>query len=188
MKQYSLVVLTLIILSSLCFTGFQCGSAESTSAKLYIQRGDLASAEKALAKEVEKNPANSEAWYLLGDVRRQTGNIKGMVNAYDSSLRINKEWEQKIIDSKKVVWGQNINLGVIRFNASRTAPKDSVEKIILSAIAAYNDALLANPDSAVTYQNLAVAYVQMSDFARRTLVIALRGSKVFSGCAGWTRR
>lgn len=168
MKQSLLVILTLILMSALSFLGFQCGSAESTSAKLYIQRGDLVSAEKALEKEVQKNPNNAEAWYLLGDIRRQTGNIKGMVNAYDSSLRINKEWEQKIVESKKYVWGQNINLGVTRFNTSRTAatkgePKDSVERLTHLAINAYNDALLVNADSAITYQNLAIAYMALGN-------------------------
>ena len=69
MKQPTVLILIMLFLSALSFTGFQCGSAESTSAKLYIQRGDLEAAEASLKKEVDKNPANAEAWWLLGHTR-----------------------------------------------------------------------------------------------------------------------
>ena len=87
MKQYSLLLFFLILIASLSFTGFQCSSAESTSAKLYMQRGDLAAAEKSLTSDTEKNPNNPESWYLLGDVRRQRGNYQGMMDAFDRSLK-----------------------------------------------------------------------------------------------------
>lgn len=169
MKHYGLIALTLIFLAALIFTGFQCGSAESTSAKLYMSRKEWASAEKALMKEVEKNPNNAEALYLLGDVRREQGDYKGMLSAFEPALKVIKqtktgqEWEQKIIDAKKYVWGQLLNKGVSLYNRSTSAPKDSTSVLRQSAIEAYQTALLINPDSAITYQNMAIAHLAMGN-------------------------
>ena len=163
MKKYLLFTALAILCSSITFMGFQCGSAETTSAKLYIQRKDFPAAEKALMKEVEKNPANAEAWYILGDVRREMGDIKGMMAAFDASLKINNEFQKRITDSKLNVWGTRINLGVQKYNASKSVSADSSKMFLEAAVSAYNDALLVNPDSAITYQNLAVAHIAMGN-------------------------
>ncbi len=157
MKQYLLAIAVVTLSSTFLFMGFQCSSAESTSAKLYIQRGDLAAAEAALMKEVEKNPNDAEGWFLLGDIRRQRGDVKGMVSAFESSLKVNKDFESKITERKKLVWGERLNLGVKQFNASRDTKKDSADAYVNMAISSYQDALLVNPDSVQTYQNLAIA-------------------------------
>lgn len=69
MKRYSpfaVLILTSLFLST---TGFQCGSAEVTTARLAIQQGQFEKAEQSLVKEVQKNDKNEEAWFLLGQVR-----------------------------------------------------------------------------------------------------------------------
>ena len=174
--KHLLIAFVLLLLAGLTLTGFQCGSAESTSAKLYIQREDWPAAETALMKEVEKNPNNAEAWYLLGDVRRQKGDFKAMLDAFDASLKITKEWEPKITDSKKFVWGQTLNQGVSYYNKSTTAPKDSAMHLRQKAVDSYNLALLMNPDSAITYQNMAVAQLALgnTDEEIKYLKIALQ--------------
>ena len=59
MKPYfTIVAVFVLLISVISFTGFQCSSAELTSAKLYMQRSDWESAERSLAKETEKNPNN----------------------------------------------------------------------------------------------------------------------------------
>ena len=163
MKKYLLLTALTIVCSSIAFMGFQCGSAETTSAKLYIQRKDFASAEKSLIKEVEKNPSNAEAWYMLGDVRRELGDIKGMMAAFDASLKINNECQKRISDAKLNIWGTRINLGVGKYNASKSVSGDSAKMFLTSAVSAYNDALMVNPDSAITYQNLAVAHIALGN-------------------------
>jgi tetratricopeptide (TPR) repeat protein len=163
MKKYLLLTALTILCSSIAFMGFQCGSAETTSAKLYIQRKDFASAEKSLIKEVEKNPSNAEAWYMLGDVRRELGDIKGMMAAFDASLKINNEFQKRISDAKLNIWGTRINLGVGKYNASKSVSGDSAKMFLTSAVSAYNDALMVNPDSAITYQNLAVAHIALGN-------------------------
>jgi hypothetical protein len=64
MKRLYPVVLLLVAGIYLTLTGFQCGSAETTSAKLYMQQKNWAKAEESLLKELSKNEKNEEAQYL----------------------------------------------------------------------------------------------------------------------------
>ncbi|MBI4811170.1 MAG: tetratricopeptide repeat protein [Ignavibacteriales bacterium] len=158
MKNYTiLAILTIILTSFLLFTGFQCASQEMTSAKLYIQRSDWESAEKWLTQEVQKNPQNAEAWWLLGSARMQRTNYKGAVEAFDASLKNSNEFTEKISQAKKYIWGQALNMGVNYFNKSISASADSAVLLRQQAIESYNTALIVNADSVITYQNLAVA-------------------------------
>ncbi len=156
MKQYMIVAA--VILCGCLVSGFQCGSSDVTSAKLYIQRSDWAQAETALQREVTKNPGNSEAWFLLGQTRMNMGNYKGMMDAFDNSLKAGKDYEKLIFDHKKYVWGSALNGGVTLYNKSVNASKDSAMIYRDQAVEQYKIALLVNPDSAITYQNLAFAY------------------------------
>lgn len=165
MKYYSLLVVIVFILVGFAVTGFQCGSADVTSAKLYIQHEEWDKAEASLTKEVTKNPANAEAWFLLGQTRMKKLNFSGMMDAFNNSLKINKEFEKDISNNKMFVWGQTLNQGVGFYNRYVSAvkensqtPKDSARMFLDQAIAAYDTALIVNPDSAITYQNLAIAY------------------------------
>ena len=158
MKNYTIFAILTLVLSVFLLTGFQCASQEMTSAKLYIQRSDWQSAEKWLVKEVEKNPTNGEAWWLLGNTRMQMGNYKGSVEAYNASLKNSNEFTDKIYPAKKYIWSQSLNQGVNFYNQSLKASPDSSKMLIEKAIASYGLALEVNPDSAITYQNLAAAY------------------------------
>jgi tetratricopeptide (TPR) repeat protein len=158
MKNYTIFAILTLVLSVFLLTGFQCASQEMTSAKLYIQRSDWQSAEKWLVKEVEKNPTNGEAWWLLGNTRMQMNNYKGSVEAYNASLKNSNEFTDKIHLAKKYIWSQSLNQGVNFYNQSLKASPDSSKMLIEKAIASYGLALEVNPDSAITYQNLAAAY------------------------------
>jgi tetratricopeptide (TPR) repeat protein len=75
---------------------------------------------------------------------------------------LSKEFEPKIIEDKKYVWGITLNQGVNFFNRSQTlrkdpAAKDSADLYLQKSISAYKMALVVNPDSVITYQNMAVA-------------------------------
>jgi len=158
MKQFSLLTVCALLFVFLAVMGFQCGSADITSAKLYIQHSDYAKAEASLLKEVTKNPNNTEAWFLLGEVRRDQENYKGMVEAYNNSLKAGKDFEDAITKAKLNVWGTQLNKGVAYYNRVSAAPKDSTHILLKAATDCYETALLANPDSTITYQNLALAY------------------------------
>ena len=179
MKQLSFLVVIAAILFPLMLTGFQCGSAEATSAKLYIQRQDWENAEKALAKEVDSNPKNAEAWYLLGDVRRQKGDISGMMTAFNSSVQAGPEFADKIRLTRLSVWGNSFNLGVALYNKSLTVPQDTASFLRNKAVESYQKAVLVIPDSASTYVNLALTYRAERDYENeiRYLKMALERRK-----------
>ncbi len=145
----------------LIITGFQCGSSEMTTAKLAYSQHNLEKADSSFAKEVEKNPANAEAWYYLGRVRLDRGNYAGMIEAYKQSLAAGKEFEPRIIEDKKFAWAQMLNKGVGYHNRSVSMEKDpslkdSAADYRKMAIDTYKLAIQINPDSSITYQNLAV--------------------------------
>ena len=54
MKKFIIYGMLVISAASLALMGFQCSSAEMTSAKLYIQRKEFQNAEAQLLKEVAK--------------------------------------------------------------------------------------------------------------------------------------
>lgn len=171
MNQWSKVLFLAVVVSSLFFQGFQCGSAESTSAKLYMQRKDWRSAEASLAKEVEKNPANAEAWHMLGQTRMYRGEIYGdmgqidsmrmmfssMSDAYAKSQEITKEFDAAINSERLYAWQKAINFGVIHYNKAVSASKDSASMLRGRAVVAYEAAITILPDSVLAYKNAAVA-------------------------------
>ncbi|MBP9582977.1 MAG: hypothetical protein KBE38_12525, partial [Ignavibacterium sp.] len=82
MKQSKSFVVAFLMLSML-FVGYQCGSTEITSAKLYIQQKNYDKALEVLQKEITKNPKSDEGYQLLGYVYGELGNFDSMIDSYD---------------------------------------------------------------------------------------------------------
>lgn len=153
-----------IITMALGITAFECSSAELTGAKLYLNQKQYDKAKESLMKEVEKNPKSDEGWYLLGFLHGEEGNFQEMLNAYDKSLSISKKFEAGIKDSKKYYWATSFNKGVSFFNkATKTEAQDSVKMFFNKAIDEFKSAILCEPDSIATQQNLAYAYLNLGD-------------------------
>ncbi len=149
---------TLIYLS---VAGFQCASPEVTGAKVYMQRQDWVNAEKQLLKEVESNPQNAEAWFLLGYVRGEQKNYTGMLEAFNKSLEVSNQFEKDINNFKLKYWVDNFNAGVTYFGRYQNN-RDSVQ-YIEKAIESFKTATLIIPDSASAYKNLAYSYLAKED-------------------------
>lgn len=163
MKQSKLFVVAFLMLSML-FVGYQCGSTEITSAKLYIQQKNFDKAIDVLQKEVTKNPKSDEGYYLLGYVQGEQGNFNEMVNSYDKSLAISKSFEKNINDSRKYFWAQAFNRGVSLYQKGvKAADPDSAKIYYDKSISDFNSALRIEPDSADTYKNLAFVYLSKGD-------------------------
>ena len=171
MKNFTIFTLVGLVLISLTLTGFQCGSSEMTSAKLYMSQRNFEKADSALTKELSKSPQNSEAWYLLGRVKLEEGDYSKMAESFDKSLENGKEFEKDITDARKFVWQVSINRGANLYNRSAqlekqagTTKNDSVAIYRENAIQAYKTALSVNPDSTITYTNLAIAQFALDRF------------------------
>jgi pentatricopeptide repeat protein len=145
-------------------SGFQCGTAEMTSGKMYLQRQDWANAERSFEQEVAKHPDNAEAWYWLGRVRHELKNYKGMNEAFTRALALSKEFEKEITDVRLGTWGQLFNSGVQSYVQSKSVKGDSVAILLKKAVDDFTTAIAIIPDSGSTYTNLGLAYLSMDDF------------------------
>ena len=175
-----LIIFLTILTMVLGLSAFSCSSTEITSAKLYIQQKNLVKAEEVLLKEVKKNPKSDEGYYLLGLVYSEKKDIPNMLENYDKSIAISKKFAKEINNAKKFHWAGNFNKGVAYFNrASRVTSKDSMVMFSDKAIAAFNNAIKCEPDSADTYNNLAYAYLNrgMYDKAIEPLTAMLKIKK-----------
>lgn len=140
-------------------TAFQCSSAELTGAKLYINQKQFDKAKEALLKEVEKNPASDEGWFLLGSLYGDEGDFVKMFESFDKSLAASKKFEQQIVEARKYYWATSFNKGVGYFNqATKTTNQDSVIIFYDKAIDEFNKSILCEPDSVSTYSNIVYAY------------------------------
>lgn len=163
MKQSKLFVIAFLMLSML-FVGYQCGSTEITSAKLYIQQKNYDKAIEVLQKEITKNPKSDEGYYLLGYVQGEQGKFNEMVESYDKSLAISKSFEKNINDSRKYFWAQAFNRGVSLYQRGvKTSDSDSAKVFYDKSIADFKSALKIEPDSGDTYKNLAFVYLSKGD-------------------------
>lgn len=146
------------LLYSFATMGFQCASPELTSARLYIQRQEWENAIKSLEKEVQKNPQDEEAWYLMGRVKGEIKDFQGMNDAFAKALAISQQHKKDIQDARLHFWAQYFNQGVLNFQKG----KDSTEYYD-KAVAAFQTAAIILPDSVNTYKNLAIAYLAKGD-------------------------
>ncbi|MEW6196258.1 MAG: tetratricopeptide repeat protein [Bacteroidota bacterium] len=141
---------------------FQCSSPELTGAKLYINQKQYDKAKEALMKDVEKNPKSDEGWYLLGYLYGEEGNVPKMLESFTKSLEASAKFQSQINESKKYYWATSFNKGVSYFNnGAKASTKDSMNLFFEKAITQFNNAILCEPDSAVTYSNLVYAYLNM---------------------------
>lgn len=144
--------------------GYQCGSTELTSAKLYIQQENYDKALEALQREVQKNPESDEGHYLLGYVYGEKGQYDKMIDEYNKSLSISKNYEENIIASRKYYWANLFNNGVKAYQRGVNSQNDDSSKVFLDKAANnFESALKLEPDSTDTYKNLAFVYMSAGE-------------------------
>lgn len=163
MKRFA--PLAILLLASVFFatTGFQCGSAETTSAKLYMQQKQWDKAEASLLKEVQKNEKDEEAWFLLGQVRLETKHYKEMNEAYTHALQVSDVHKVDINRNRIAIWGLQYNEGVKYYNQGHDDPT-AYDK----ALDAFRIAIDLAPDSSATYYVAA-----LSNYAKKDLNSAM---------------
>jgi tetratricopeptide (TPR) repeat protein len=163
MKNSKLFVIAFLMLS-LIFVGYQCGSTEITSAKLYMQQKNWDKAIEVLQKEVTKNPQSVEGYYLLGEVYREQGDMDKMLQNFNTSLSYGNNFEKDIKEKKYVAWAAAINKGSALFSrATKTVDPDSITILLDKSIIELKASTVIEPDSALGYQYLSYAYLTKGD-------------------------
>lgn len=154
------------------FMAFQCSSAELTGAKLYINQKQYDKAKESLLKEVQKNPASDEGWYLLGYLYGEEGEMEKMLESFDKSVAASQKFVPQINESKKYYWATNFNKGVSLFNnATKASSADSSKIFYDKAIKSFQNAILMEPDSIASYSNLIYAYINTNQIAEAVPVL-----------------
>ena len=162
MKSNYFYLFFALLLVGFLTQGFQCGSPEFTGAKVQQQNKNYSEAAKLYEKEVQKNPANAEAWFRLGRIRgMQLNNFDGMNEAFRETEKLSHDFSGDIHALRGYYWVQFINSGV---NNKNRATSDSLQYYD-KAIADYNTAYKIRPDTSITFLYLAGAYKAKGDIA-----------------------
>ncbi|HTR81031.1 MAG TPA: tetratricopeptide repeat protein [Bacteroidota bacterium] len=161
-----------VTLAAILTTGFQCASSEMTSAKLYLQRKDYVNAEKQLEKEVEKNPKSEEGFFLLGEVREELKEYRGMKEAFDQTLALSQTHKKEISSITLSVWGRLFNQAVDAINKAVDSTTYLDTAIVKFSLAA--DVL---PESLMTRRNLGLAYFRKGDMANAATQLTMAFEK-----------
>jgi tetratricopeptide (TPR) repeat protein len=158
MKRYIPLGIVFLAFVYITTTGFQCGSAETTSAKLYMQQKQWEKAEASLLKEVSKNDKNEEAWFMLGQVRLEVRKYAEMNEAYMRALQVSDKYKAEISRNRLAIWAMMYNDGVGIYNKGRDS--SGYYKV---AIERFSTAISMEPDSFGTYYVRALAYYSQQD-------------------------
>ena len=159
MKRYFPPLVFVLLAVYFSTTGFQCGSSELTSARLYIQQKQMQKAEESLMREVLKNPKNEEAWFMLGQVRMEGKRYLEMNDAFTKGLEAGNTYKTRIDTIRIAVWGTLYNAGVLAYNKG----KDSAQYFDKS-IENFKTAIVMLPDTASTYYVCALPYLGKKDY------------------------
>ena len=160
MKRYAFTSFFTLLLAVFITQGFQCGSPDFTGAKVQEQNKNYPVAASLYEKEVQKNPANFEAWFRLGRLRgMELNDFGGMNQAFRESEKLSPVYSNDIHALRGHFWVQFINNGV---NNKNRATKDSMQ-FYDKAIADYKTANLIWPDTSITFLYLASAYKSKGD-------------------------
>ncbi len=161
MKQYYFKGVFALILASFVLQGYQCGSPEFTGAKVHMQQKNFKEAIRLLEIEVQKNPANEEAWYLLGGLKADERDYEGMNKAFVEALKLSNLHASEIRAIRYNNWGQNLNAGVSYLERASADSAEYFEK----SIQAFQNAITAWPDTGMTHKYLGYAYNNKGDLA-----------------------
>ncbi len=155
MKNNLITIALLLLCAGLVIQGFECGSTDFESGKLYQSQKNYKEAIRLFETELQKNPKNEEAWYRLGIVKGEVDDMEGMSRAFAQALSISKEHATEIHDYRYNYWANHLNAGVAYKNR---ASKDSAQ-FVDKAIEEYKKAISAWPDTSLTYYYLGPMYI-----------------------------
>lgn len=142
MKRLTPLVVLALATVYFSVTGFQCGSAETTTAKLAMQQKDWAKAEESLLKDLAKNDKNEDSWFMLGQVRSELKKYEAMNEAFTKALAIDNTHKAEIDRYRLAAWASNYNEGIGAYNKDKNYDK---------ALELFKVAIAMEPDSASTY-------------------------------------
>ncbi len=141
---------------------FQCVSSEMTTAKLAMKQKEWKKAEQNLLKELQKRPANGEAWYLLARVRYETGNIEGMLEAIqEARKRVTNPRQRRDLEILLYrSWVEQFNKAAQLFNQGSDQQDTTILRQSLEAL---QRAIALKPENPENYELMGFIKQTMGD-------------------------
>lgn len=157
------VVILSVISMVFGFLAFDCSSSEMNAAKMYMAENvkQYAKAKEQLNAELNKNPNNEEALYLLGKIDGIEGKYKSMVANYTKSLAISAKFKKEIDNEKTYYWQQSFNKGIAFYNRAQKVKGDSSIAVFGRALSAFDEAMQVLPDTLIAFENYVYAALNM---------------------------
>jgi tetratricopeptide (TPR) repeat protein len=163
--RYTKIIVVIMVFLGFTFMGYQCGSTELTSAKLYIQQKNFDKAMDLLVQEVQKNPKSDEGHYLLGVVYGEKNEYNKMNDSYNKSLAVSNNFKDNIEQSKQYYWTTLFNRGVKSYQEGVNSQNEDSSQVHFSKAANYFEtAINIIPDSTDAYKNLAFVYINTREY------------------------
>ncbi|MCX7937089.1 MAG: tetratricopeptide repeat protein [Chlorobi bacterium] len=118
-------------------------------ARQFMQRSQWDSARVLLEREVQRNPQNAEAWYDLGAVRKELGDVQGMIEAYRrAEPGLNEDRRRALPQIFYVAWAELYNNAVELYNRA-VSGRDRSD--IDRALSMVDKAILLRPEAVENY-------------------------------------
>ncbi len=169
-KKLTYLFLAIALFGILAAADGGCGSADVEGAKLYLRQGNADDAIKAALNATLTDPANGEAFYILGKAYyvKQYNDSAAMAlkKAIAPGMKISENDKQDAAMLLAEVWRLEYNAGASLFNQAYTEKSDENLKrnLLNQAIAKLNSAIAIQPDSSASYRALANSKVLLKDF------------------------
>jgi tetratricopeptide (TPR) repeat protein len=154
------------VFSAVILSGFECGSLELTSARVYYSQKNWEKALEMAQNEVLKNPGSAEGWFLIGCIKNEKKEFAEMTESFKKCLKIDSVTHKTEIKNMiRQEWARAFNEGVANFNkAISNDDKSAYEKSIQD----FNNAIILEPDSIQSYNNIASSYLAIGDLEKST--------------------
>jgi len=142
----------------------------------YYQSGDFLEAENRCRKILEKNPKQSDAWYLLGMIMRKCGQNKTAINYISRAIHLNPEMPSYYYDIGLSFWfGGNTDEAIRNYSKAVELKPDYAEAhfqrgFILQqqnrleeAMKSFERVIMFQPDNAEAHNNKGLVYLRQGD-------------------------
>ena len=164
MKYFNVIVVMVLVL---WFIGAGCKPPEIEGTIVHMQAKRMDDAYELAKVAVKKYPQNSEAWYLLGKLQGDRGEIKEMAESYDKSLAIDAAFASEIKSEKSFYYSKYFNEGVNEYNKYLKLPpeestSEEANKILQKSIDNFTNARYIRNDYAAN-RLIAMSYMYKSD-------------------------
>lgn len=145
--------------------GFQCASADITSAKIAIQQKEWPKAKASLEKELKKNPSNGEAWYFLGTVHNELNDLPGMIDAFAEAKKYVKreDYLENIKRMEYNAWVKSYNDAISQLNQMNGASDTEKRELADKSLANSKMAIRLRPENIDVYSVISLVHENIEE-------------------------